>query len=444
MLNIFIVSAKNVGLVIEKEHTDGRKYLLAPTIALKEGVMNEVLYLGSEISAYIDAWNGRPLVINHPKDEHGEFVSANDPDKLPEVLGFYYNAAYEDGRLKGEWWLDIEKAKKHPQGLAVLNALRSGQVLEQSTGLFTDVEETSGEFNGVPYTEIARNIRPDHVAILLDEEGACSVADGCGTPRVNTSEDTQPNIVIELSSIKKTLKGFSKILSNLITTVSGFNVHREDNQMNREELIAWILENSPTLYTREMLDLATDEDLAAIAAAVQPLVEAAASQRELGNEEPETHDATGGAEGAITPTPTPAPTTPTPITTPAPELAAVAGAGVTNLLPPEVAAFMEMLTEMGGLGSLREIIEKSRQDQVEQFDGLVEMLVNSSGYSREDLTVLPVTFLQKMVANMAVQNYTNMPDTPPDAGPTYGARVLGNNAQAPSDWETYTLAKGGA
>ena len=35
-------------------------------------------------------------------------------------------------------------------------------------------------WNGEPYRIIARNIRPDHLAILTDELGACSVVKGRG------------------------------------------------------------------------------------------------------------------------------------------------------------------------------------------------------------------------------------------------------------------------
>jgi hypothetical protein len=42
-------------------------------------------------------------------------------------------------------------------------------------------------FNGVKYEGIARNLRPDHLAILPDDKGACSLEDGCGVN--NTSKN---------------------------------------------------------------------------------------------------------------------------------------------------------------------------------------------------------------------------------------------------------------
>jgi hypothetical protein len=94
------------------------------------------------------------------------------------------NGALE--KLKGETWFDIERTKKIdkdlPQEQRIINRLRNGQPVEVSTGLYTDNEPApqGANFRGKPYTHIARNYRPDHLAILPNQTGACSVNDGCG------------------------------------------------------------------------------------------------------------------------------------------------------------------------------------------------------------------------------------------------------------------------
>jgi Uncharacterized protein conserved in bacteria (DUF2213) len=172
------------------KHTDGKEYLIVPTVAIVDGVvMNGLLYTADEMARYIEVWNGKPLTIGHPADSAGNAISANSPDQHARSIGFFYNAKFEGGKLKGEWWIDIERcAKLGGDAQAVVNALEAGKTLEQSTGLFTDVEETTGVSGGREYFGIARNIRPDHVAILLHETGACSIADGCGSPRTNSQE----------------------------------------------------------------------------------------------------------------------------------------------------------------------------------------------------------------------------------------------------------------
>ena len=41
------------------------------------------------------------------------------------------------------------------------------------------------EYKGKRYHEVHRALEPDHIALLPDEVGACSVQDGCGAGRVN-------------------------------------------------------------------------------------------------------------------------------------------------------------------------------------------------------------------------------------------------------------------
>jgi len=51
--------------------------------------------------------------------------------------------------------------------------------------LFMELERNPGQWNGEDYIGIARNIRPDHLAVLPDVKGACSIADGAGLLRTN-------------------------------------------------------------------------------------------------------------------------------------------------------------------------------------------------------------------------------------------------------------------
>jgi len=43
-------------------------------------------------------------------------------------------------------------------------------------------------FRGERFTEIDRRIIPDHLALLTEEQGACSWEDGCGAPRLNNKK----------------------------------------------------------------------------------------------------------------------------------------------------------------------------------------------------------------------------------------------------------------
>ncbi len=169
-----------------REMFEGREHLVAPVIAVLEGVLNGELCPADEIGRYVDTWNGIPLPIDHPQDR-GVNISANRPDLVESrSIGRFWNAIFDGTRLRGELWIDIQKA--HSLGgdaLTVLQRLENGQPLEVSTAYFRDVEPVSGNFNGRQYNGIQRNLRPDHLALLPHGIGACSWADGAGAPRVN-------------------------------------------------------------------------------------------------------------------------------------------------------------------------------------------------------------------------------------------------------------------
>src|SRR5690606_20175922 len=62
-----------------------------------------------------------------------------------------------------------------------------------------------GELNGKPYTAKQVNLRPDHVALLPGEVGACSIADGCGAPRINSQAGAMSKASELLDSVRALL-----------------------------------------------------------------------------------------------------------------------------------------------------------------------------------------------------------------------------------------------
>jgi len=172
---------------VSTKFLDGREYLVCPVVAVKQGILNTQLLLAPEIEKSVVLWNDVPIPIPHPL-ENGEKISARDLDVIEEsVVGRFYNAYYENESLKGELWIDVEKAEKlGDDALKILNRLRKGEPVEVSTAYYsdTDLSET-GTYNGKQYVGVQHDIRPDHIALLPEGKGACSWIDGCGTPRIN-------------------------------------------------------------------------------------------------------------------------------------------------------------------------------------------------------------------------------------------------------------------
>jgi len=179
-----------------KETFLGKDYIVVPVVALVEGVIQGMMAAGPELALaeefgrFPQGWNGRPLTMEHPIDDEGNPVSANSPSTLKSYqIGQLFNTRVKSGKLHTEAWVEVVRAKGlNTNSKATLKALQAGEMIEVSTGYFSQIEETAGEFNGEDYIAIQRNIVPDHLAFLPDGTlGACSNEDGCGAPRTNST-----------------------------------------------------------------------------------------------------------------------------------------------------------------------------------------------------------------------------------------------------------------
>jgi len=192
-----IALVSNLSGKVRRETLDEREYLVAPLSMIVPGVLNgskgPLYYPLDEISRNADAWNAIPIVLNHPTDDNGNPCSARSPKVLEKFgMGHVFNVEVND-RLVAEGWFDIKRTKRISP--STYNKLLKGEVEELSTGLFTDnipvKNRDEAFFNGKSYTHIARNYRPDHLAILPNTRGACSVNDGCG---VNVNEASEEDL----------------------------------------------------------------------------------------------------------------------------------------------------------------------------------------------------------------------------------------------------------
>lgn len=229
----------------ETEH-QGKEYLVVPVIMMVEGVHNgsdgPILHTINELGKIPDSWNGRPITISHPQINDNN-VSANIPEVIDSVMvGQVYNTFVEDDKLKAEAWLDKERLQEvSPK---TYEDIKEGKVIEVSVGIFSDQEEVEGEWKGEKYHAIAYNYRPDHLALLPEEIGACSINDGCGI-RVNNKHNE-----------KKGVK--NEVMEDLFRKVNeqGFSVHNlqkiivnEDGYLERIDAVRM------ALYSRDRQDM---------------------------------------------------------------------------------------------------------------------------------------------------------------------------------------------
>lgn len=187
-----LVNAEISGAIRTLQH-DSKEMMVIPVIAIVEGVLNGKLIPNEELTKFVTSWEGVPIPVQHP-EINGQHVSANLPSILEKrVIGRFHNVRAENSKLKGEIWIDIAAAKA--KGFEeILNTFNAGEMMEVSTAYFSDVESTSGTFNGKSYAGIYRNLRPDHLALLPGAIGACSIADGCGALRANKEDGLMSKI----------------------------------------------------------------------------------------------------------------------------------------------------------------------------------------------------------------------------------------------------------
>lgn len=177
--------ACNLAGGIRREVLNGRLYVVAPATILVAGVLN-----GSDGPGYyppekvVDqpaAWNHVPVTLYHPVANDGSKVSAGTPGVLDKQgCGFLLNSSAKNGKLKTEVWLDVELADRLDRRL--VSALETGKPMEVSTGVFLSKQQApeGSTHNGVVYEWVVTGMQPDHLAILPDGKGACSLRDGCG------------------------------------------------------------------------------------------------------------------------------------------------------------------------------------------------------------------------------------------------------------------------
>jgi hypothetical protein len=172
--------SKNPALsLVRNEELDGRSFIVVPCVMLTEGVHKgsngPIYYSQDEISRAVDQWNLKPIIVDHPYN--GKSGGELETYKR-QCVGHIMHPSCENGKLKAEAWLDIEKVReKCPQ---ILTHIEHGLPMEVSTGLLNEIICENGTWHGEPFIGKIAYIRADHLAILPKEQGACSISDGAG------------------------------------------------------------------------------------------------------------------------------------------------------------------------------------------------------------------------------------------------------------------------
>lgn len=208
------------------ETYDDKDYVVVPVVAMVEGIRHggnqdtPELWIAEEFTKFPEGWNTKPVVLNHPQDTAGNYISAGSPDVLETyAFGQIFNSKAEDDKLKVEAWLDTSKRDLNKDVSRVFERIENGETIEISVAFYCTIDAVTYTSD---YSGIVRNIVPDHLAILDENSiGACSVKDGCGI-RANQLK-TGKNMTKCSCKPEAAIKALELIRANSISDKSYFN-----------------------------------------------------------------------------------------------------------------------------------------------------------------------------------------------------------------------------
>ncbi|KKN88044.1 hypothetical protein LCGC14_0251160 [marine sediment metagenome] len=266
----------NAQHLVRDEARDGTMFLVVPVVMLQEQILfcsnchpDGEFISATEITSSLVGWNNRPVTLSHPA---AEWSPANH-QRLE--VGRVFNAFW-DGKLKAEMWLDLKALRRTSEGKAVEAGFRDHKLQEVSTGYFVDRIARAGRFRGQTFAIVQMNIVPDHLAVLTNEVGACSIEGGCGAPRLNSNGGDPMDD--ETTFIERLVGGAKALLALGSAVGDGSDdgdkkSHGPGNDgdkgkeasMKRKELVALLLKTEKVSFSEKELGKMKDEQLKSLA-----------------------------------------------------------------------------------------------------------------------------------------------------------------------------------
>jgi hypothetical protein len=398
--------------LVRRENHNGKTFVISPVIAIRQGVLNGELALADEIGRYPAAWNGIPLPLGHPVDQEGNPISANQPDLVAQCPGRFWFAHMDDDRLAGEVWIDEAEAKRiGGDAVVAVNRLIAGTPIEVSTAYFRDLDETAGEYEGTAYVGIQRNMRPDHLALLLHERGACDWNMGCGCPRINTGGSMEPRVI--QINLDLSLDEQLSVVYDAFRTEFYPPQPPEPEMYIREVYADRVIARTADGLMAYPYTVNADGTVAFGTPVAVELVYQEVSTNQAQAQETVVAEAAGAeAAGAEAAAPETNAATPCPLATncncpraqageePVQEPPATTAESATPAEPAAnsdaAPALIALAQEYGGLEAMREMLQEFRANQETARNGLVSEIVAHSTLAENDLQAMGLEGLQKL------------------------------------------------
>jgi hypothetical protein len=208
---------------VETVEVDGAEYFKLPVVMMRQGVFRgsagPLRHLMTNYLGNVGEWQGVPVTISHPSDSNGNFVSANTEGV--QIVGYVHQPKVEDAALKA--FVMLNKQKLEEVNIQAYNQITNGLPIDVSIGIFASHDGTAGVHDGVNYVATVTHSIPDHLAILPNEEGACSWNHGCGIRNnnnslniVNMEKTKKPEVNLDVyeEGFRKTVTALQNLLDS--------------------------------------------------------------------------------------------------------------------------------------------------------------------------------------------------------------------------------------
>lgn len=219
---------------ISTETIDGDEHIVIRGVVpvVDDVVMNGGLYPAAEINKSYQTLEGNQMPLGHPKIG-GEYVSASNPRAVNKFhIGAWAENVRKDGdrvvmdmKINKRYAEGTEKGKRVLTRIEEMQANATADPIHVSTGLLLSREQNKGKSKGKSYSWVARNMRFDHVAILLDEPGAATPDEGVGifVNADNSTEEVETETVDLTSAANCTQEGLLNKTKFFFTNASNFS-----------------------------------------------------------------------------------------------------------------------------------------------------------------------------------------------------------------------------
>lgn len=261
---VHILSAVNAANVSKT----GSTYTIKDVCGAVDGiVMNSRFYPGDQLAAGVASMEGKPAPAGHPRNSAGQHISALNGEALANAwIGSYVrNARHEGGRTLADIVVNEAQAKAHPDGVKLIERLdaaiagTNAEAIHVSTGLLMTEVKANGESMGKKYSSIATNLQYDHLAILLNEQGAGTPSQGVGM-FLNSEGDQEEveTVTVNTDPEDKRFTGLAGWIRKLVSNNGDLSFSQiTDGLMTLIPKDAWVREVYPRYFI--WVDYTTDK-----------------------------------------------------------------------------------------------------------------------------------------------------------------------------------------